>query len=283
MDWNDIRLFLKVAESGSFTAAAKGGPRSAVSIARRISAMENDLGVKLFLRGTGGITLTMQGQLLLEKAKPTKPHLEDVIEAARSLKTRGWLKPIRISGTEPVIAEMVAPHVAGILQTDPQLRLELNVSNDVVSLSEHGAEIALRFGQPIGNSLKVRRVAQFSFAFYRASEYQEPFEQAAFVGYDDTYGDIPELRWMVEQGLMQRMTLRSSSTRAILNAARSGAGLALLPRCIAENHPGLVEDPYPVSLPNRDLWMLTHKDTARVTEIRAVTQWLSQVLKRSWK
>jgi len=275
MTWDDVQLFALVARAGSFTDAAKSSRLSAVSIARRITALETDLEVKLFLRGTKGVLLTPAGTSLRAKTDTATTGMNDLIDAAQRLKLTGWSSPIRITSTEPIIADLVAPRVHELVQAHPELMLELNVSNDVVSLLSHEAEIALRFAKPKGNSLKVRKVAEFRLALFRSENYETPLSRARFIGYDDTYGAIPEIVWMREQGFSERMILRSSSTSALVQATRSAIGIALLPSFIAKRYPDLIEVPYVPAIAKRNLWMMTHPDVAKIRETKLVMQWLA--------
>lgn len=279
MNWNDIQLFALTARSSSFTHAAQGTDLSAVSLARRITALEDKLGIRLFLRGTRGVSLTPEGKALLAKAEAAATCMEAWLETASRFKTTGWSSPIRITGTEPVIADLVAPRIHLLLVAHPELKVELNVSNDVVSLSAHSAEIALRFANPRGNSLKVGKVAQFQLALFKSPDYAEPFETARFIGYDGKYGDIPEVAWMRAQGFDDRMVLRSSSTAALVQAARSGLGIALLPRAIASLYGDLEEVLYTPTVAKRNLWMMAQPDMAKVPEIRKVMDWLATALR----
>jgi DNA-binding transcriptional LysR family regulator len=260
-----------VAHAGSFTNAAKRSRLSAVSIARGITSLEVSLGIKLFLRGTKGVVLTQAGRSLLARTDAAAVSMNDLIDAAQRLKITGWSSPIRITSTEPIIAELIHAH--------PELILELNVSNEVVSLSSHGAEIALRFAKPKGNSLKVRKIAEFKLALFKSVNYDTPLSDARFIGYDDTYGDIPEVIWMREQGFSERMILRSSSTSALLQATRSAIGIALLPNFMAERCTDLKEIPYMPAIAKRDLWMMTHPEMAKIREIKLVMQWFASAFK----
>lgn len=87
LEWSDLRVFLKVAASGSFTAAAKAAHLDQTTVGRRIASLETTLGTKLFRRGRDGLTLTAEGHEVLRRAR-------EMEEAALALERRvGVLVP----------------------------------------------------------------------------------------------------------------------------------------------------------------------------------------------
>jgi len=67
---------------------------------------------------------------------------------------------------------------------------------------------------------------------------------------------------------------RSSSTRALINAAIAGAGIALLPYVLVRAIPALVEIPAPLPIPPRPAWLVTHRDLRRARPLRIVRDWI---------
>lgn len=268
--WDALRLFGMVARAGSFARAAPAAGLSAVSLARRIEALESDLDVVLFLRGRAGVTLTAAGQSLLGRLDGVSAAMAEVEGAARRLGRSPPGAPVRVSATEPVIAEILAPALPRLLDRPDAPRLDLAVADAVVSLSQHAAEIAVRLARPEGDSLVVRRLARLEMAFFGRGE--QP--AGAVIGYDDKYGDIAELRWLRQAGLDGRVRVRCSSTRGIVAAVAAGAGSAVLPVRLAARLPELRPlSGYP-PVPPRDIWMMAHRDVARRPEVRVVMRWI---------
>ena len=82
-DWDDLRLFLLAAESGTFTAAAQRAGLEQSTMSRRIAALETRLGGALFLRARSGLTLTEQGERILPLAREARARMQEVAEAVR--------------------------------------------------------------------------------------------------------------------------------------------------------------------------------------------------------
>jgi DNA-binding transcriptional LysR family regulator len=279
--WNSLRLFDIVRRAGSFTAAAKEARLSAVSIARQIGQLEAELGVVLFLRGAAGVTLTEAAQRLQTRIAPALDQMREAEAEACRIGNIVPATPVRVSATEPVIAELLAPSLPLLQRMAPELPVDLRVADAVVNLSRHEAEVAVRLARPEGDSLKLCRLARIGMGLYRSPAAPDTPESAPVIGYDDKYGEIAERLWLRQTGLEARVRLRLSSTRGILQAVRAGAGWAILPDFLAQ------PDLQPVAgyppIPSRDIWMLAHRDVARRPEVRLVMRWVLAACRAAMK
>jgi DNA-binding transcriptional LysR family regulator len=140
----ELAVFVRAAESGSFSRAARELGLSQPSVSRIVSELEERLGVLLLLRTTRCITMTHAGELFLERAREILAGLEEAEDAARGLDSlRGLIRlalPV-IYGTREVI-----PRLAEFLAAHPQLRVEMTVSDERQDLVAEGADVAIRLG-----------------------------------------------------------------------------------------------------------------------------------------
>ncbi len=281
MDWADLRIFRIAAEEPTLTAAARRLRLSVATVSRRIDALEAALGLTLFDRSQEGAALTAHGRALLTRARVAASAIDDVGRLAASLRSGGWVDPIRISATEPIIVEILAPALPRLIDRKLDLQVDLVSENDVVSLASRQAELAIRFAQPAGASLIARRLPSIATGLYASSAYLAgrpadaiDLRQERLLGYDDRYGTIPERVWVDRMGLGPCVVARSSSTLALAAATAAGAGISLLPRLIAGRMPGLVALPMTVPLPDRPVWLVIHRDLARAKPLRPVRDWI---------
>jgi DNA-binding transcriptional LysR family regulator len=140
----ELAVFVRAAESGSFSRAGRELGLSQPSISRIVGELETRLGVTLLLRTTRRITVTDAGALFLDRAREILAEIEDAEDAARGLDSlRGIIRlaiPV-VYGTREII-----PRLAKFLSIHPMLRVELSVADQRQDLVAEGADIAIRLG-----------------------------------------------------------------------------------------------------------------------------------------
>ncbi|MFM7144237.1 MAG: LysR family transcriptional regulator [Alphaproteobacteria bacterium] len=290
MNWDDLRVFRSVAEARTLSAAARRLGISVATVGRRIAALEESLRVRLVDRAPSGVSLTPTGRILFERAAAAADAMDGVDRLAAALNATDWVGPVRVSATEPFISDLLAPALPGLLSEEPGLRIDLVSSTELVSLSAREAEIAVRLARPVGDSLVARRLPSLAMGLFASRQYLGARRPAAIdlrrerlLSYDTSYGRIPEVAWLEEAGLSTAVSVRSSSTRALLNATSAGAGVALLPSRLARSRPELVEIPAPRPIPSRPVWVLTHRDLRRVRPLHVVRDWIVRTLEDAAK
>ncbi|MFO1304059.1 MAG: LysR substrate-binding domain-containing protein [Burkholderiales bacterium] len=171
LDPNDLLLFARVADEGSFSRAAErlSLPKSTVS--RRVAALESGLGERLLLRTTRRLTVTEFGQAVLSHAR----HVAEDVEAAASLAQNRQSEPsgtLRVSMPNDLANQILAPVLAAFVERYPKIALEVDLSARFVDLVAEGCDVALRPGPlPDDATLAARRVASFSMGLYASPAY----------------------------------------------------------------------------------------------------------------
>jgi DNA-binding transcriptional LysR family regulator len=291
MNWDDLHLFLQVAQANSMSAATGQLKLSVATISRRLEALERQMGIPLLKRTPRGLTLTEQGAALKQRAADCESEMAGIARFAASLRTAAAAPFIRMSATEPVISEIFAPEMARFTMLNPAWRIELRVENTLVSLALNDADIAIRLTRPTGDSLMAKRLKPLAMGLYGQRDYVASITatdgpdlgRAAFISYDDSYGPIPELRWITEGGFGPQVRVRTSSTRGMVNAVAAGAGLAILPKVFASRQPGLVEIRSSTCPPiaERNIWIVWHRDMTRRPGIRETIRWVEECFRRA--
>jgi DNA-binding transcriptional LysR family regulator len=156
----ELQVFVRAADSGSFSKAARELSLSQPSVSRIVGELEARLGVTLLLRTTRRITLTDAGALFLERAREILSQVEDAEDAARGLDSlRGTIRlalPI-MYGTRAVI-----PRLPAFLQMHPLLRLEMQVVDARQDLVAEGADVAIRLGDLDDSGFGARKLTTLS-------------------------------------------------------------------------------------------------------------------------
>jgi DNA-binding transcriptional LysR family regulator len=164
-DWNDLRPFLAVAETGSFAAAARALKLQHSTISRRIAALERSLGTRLFHRTPIGTMVTEAGQRLLPLARKADGALTALVIAAR-----GDIRPLRL--TLPTgLAPLLAPALAGMAAKTPTLSIEVLTTSQPTDLAAGVADIALRLAPTTDPALVTRTIGMIGLSLYASPAY----------------------------------------------------------------------------------------------------------------
>ncbi len=280
-DPRDFADLIAIRRFGSLSAAAKKRGAAISTVSRRIEALEAALNLRLVDRRTDGVRLTPHGEEIAALAEPLAEQLGRVSRAAEALRTGGTQLPVRVSATEFVISDVLAPALAALWTGGVQRPVHLQVQAEIVSLAARDADVAVRMSQPDGASLIVRRLPELRLGLFASHAYlngRDPscltLNKERLLLYDDSYGKLPELEWLRRSGLGEAVAMRTASTRGLLTAARGGGGIALLPAAFAVHDSGLIEIPTHSPIPARRPWIIVHRDLRRDPAIRNVHRWV---------
>ena len=280
-DPRDFADLIAIRQFGSLSAAAKRRGAAISTVSRRIEALEAALKLRLVDRRADGVRLTPHGEEIAALAEPLAEQLGRVSRAADALRAGGTLLPIRVSATEFVISDVLAPALAALWRAGAARPVHLQVQADIISLAARDADIAVRMIRPEGASLIARRLPELRLGLFASPAYLNGRDPAALVLsgerlllYDDSYGRLPELEWLSRNGLTEAVVMRTASTRGLLTAALGGGGVALLPAAFAHHETGLVEILTKRPIPPRQPWIIVQRDLQREPAIRIVHRWI---------
>jgi DNA-binding transcriptional LysR family regulator len=170
MDFNDIPLFVRVVEAGSFTAAAVALGREKSSVSRSIARLEEELGVRLLQRTTRRLGLTDAGQTFFERVRGAVAGVE---EAARAVQELGSEPRGAVRVTAPPDSDELgmAEAIAQFVERYPKIHVELTLTGRTVDLVAEGFDLALRAGRLMDSTLVARRVGSSDLALFAAPAY----------------------------------------------------------------------------------------------------------------
>lgn len=281
LDWEDLRYYVALARHGSLSATARALRVNHATVARRIAGLEASLNRPLFERRADGYVLTAEGKAVLDQAKAMDEAALGVLNRLdRGTELAGL---VRLTTARVLADGFLVRRLAPLYQCHPGIDLELITEARVLSLSRREADIALRMGRPQDSELVGQRVAKITFAFYAAPAYRKnlrPGNTPALIGYDEDSASLSEAGWLQRRFPDHRFAFRSNSLTSHADAARAGVGVALLPRYLVANDPGLVRVALGHIPPERDLWLLIRPDLRKVPRIRAVADYLIDLFRR---
>ena len=159
VDLNDMATFVRVADAGSFSGAARalGVPTSTVS--RAVARLEDSLGIRLLQRTTRRVSLTREGSWLRERSHGAIGSLESAAAAVRDLQGQPQ-GVLRVTAPQDLGHLLVADLVRRYSQRYPAVRVEVSLSARVVDLVGEGVDIALRAGRLRDSSLIARKLGE---------------------------------------------------------------------------------------------------------------------------
>ncbi|MGY5775248.1 LysR family transcriptional regulator [Rhizobium sp. LEGMi135b] len=285
MDWNDLKFFLAVANARSLSAASVHLGVSPSTVSRRIEALEASLQVKLFRSHRDGYDLTPSGRDLLAPAERAHVQMRGFERIARE-KDSDIAGPVRIDAPELLGQEILLPGLAGILQTYPDIRIEMHTSVRPVRLIGEEPDIVLRLVRPERGSYRLRKAGQVAFGIYASPSYiashgipKSPLDlhRHRVIGWTEDLRFLIMVTWLEALCDGLEPSLRLSSLNSQMAAVKRGLGLAVLPSFAAVKL-GLVEllPDGPKLMP--DLWMLVHQQAAELARVRLVKDALVEIL-----
>lgn len=241
IDPNDLLIFARVAELGSFSRAAErlGLPKSTVS--RRLAALEQRMGERLLLRTTRRQTLTEFGLQLLEHARQVVAEL-DAVGLLREQRQAAPSGRLRVSMPGDFANMVLVDSLAAFMALHPAISLELDLSPRRVDLLGEGFDVAIRMGDLADDALLVAsKLAVFTHGLYASPSYlaehgdpQTPDDLAGHAAVRLMRGNGEAAGWTLLQG-EQRWTgvpagrVSANSPEMLIRLASAGAGIAAVP------------------------------------------------------
>lgn len=285
LDWSDLQHFLAVARGGTLAAAAASLRINPTTVGRRLAALEDGVGTRLFDRTPEGYVLSAAGRDLLVRAERMEAEALSVERELAGADQR-LAGTVRLTATEMLATRFIMPEVHRLHAAHPDITLDLVCSNRSVSLARREADIALRLARPVEENIVTRRLAAIDLSLYAARAYVDQHGGASpdgtldghrVLAFADARAFAIENRWLDERLGSGRVLMRSDSVSSIYAAVVAGLGVALLPRAVADRDGALValsqEGPEP-----RVIWQAVHADVAKSGRVRAVLAFLGDIL-----
>lgn len=279
-DWNEPRLVLAVYRAGGLAMAASTLGIDHSTAFRRLNALEKKLGVRLFERLPGGsYRATPAGERMAAAAERMEDEALSLDRdiAGRDHRLSGRL---RVTSSETLAYSRLTRHLAAFRQAHPGIVVELAITNRVLSLSRHEADVALRPVRPRESELWGRKLADVGWTLYASpvllAAIGGPFARAKdvarhpVIGWEEGIAGIMAADWLGRAAPAAAFVYRTSSLVNQLVAAKAGIGVALLPCYLGDGERELARAlGGPIPDLQGELWMVTHADLKATARVRA--------------
>jgi len=292
LDWNDLRYFLAVADLGSTLAAGRHLRVSQTTVARRIAALEEALGLQLFDKRQAGYVLTPAGEGLVDRARQVEAASEGFAEASAAL-ARDTSGAVRITTQEIFANTLLGPILRELHELHPDIVIEIDTQQELLDLGAGEADIALRStagDAPAG--MVGRNLCIDDWTLYCSREYADrhgvPRTRKDLLGHAIIGGGGGKLwrhyeAWLRSLGLEGQVAMHHATSTGLLMAVRSGFGIAVLPCIVADADPDLVRCLPPREDHHRQMWLLTHDRVRHTPRVRLVIDFLYERISRHIK
>lgn len=264
LDWDDVRVFLRVAQGGGLSAAAKTTGLSAATVGRRVTALEHCVGRTLFERSQSGYRLTSDGRALMDKALAMDVSMRHINNWSRA---SGEKPDIRLSaGTWT--AELLAENIAALWTPEDDFQICFKTTEATLDLAHREAEIGLRNAMPDAGNLAVRKTADVAFAPYRAASLDAgtPLGWVA-IGRDEALAG--SAHWVLDQP-DANVAIWANTPHTLRALIRAGAAKGVLPCFAGDRDPHLVRAGPIIADLMQSQYMVTHGDDRHRPEVRTL-------------
>lgn len=274
-NWDDTRVFLAIARSGTLSGAAEAMDMGIATISRRLDRLEKSLAVPLFSRHQSGYRLTDDGEAMLERAEALEYAGLAFGETAKLQGNIAGL--VRLATSDNLATHFILPSLKGILETHPDLRVEVLSGVQSVNLHRRDADLAIRMVKPDAGNLTLKRLGTVGFGVYGAKAYLEDLgdipagislSDAQYVGWSESHQHLPAARWVTRMLRGRPCRVEANTLLAQVSAVSAGLGLGVLPHFMARKN-GL-QCVQPDTGADQTLWLVMHSDLAGSRRVRAI-------------
>ena len=281
MDWDDLRYVLAISRERTLSGAAKSLGVTRTTVGRRVCAIEENLGVRLFDRTPDGFMPTPAGQDIEAVAERMESDVLSVEGRVlgRDVQLHGKL---RVS-TLDVLFLLMQDAFSSFLARYPSIDLTVSATLDEVSLSRREADVVLRLSNAPPEYLVGRKVGRVEVAVYGSTELVER------AGPDATYDDFPWLcyddgmrssdPWMTKHAPNARIAMRADTPMVMRHAIAAGIGVQFMSCVDGDANPRVARIGPIVPENARDLWLLTHPDLRNTSRVRAFMEHMHVALR----
>ena len=296
MDWDKLRIFHAAAEAGSFTHAGDSLNLSQSAVSRQVSALERDLQTPLFHRHARGLMLTEQGEELFR----TVQEVISKLDATRSRLTDSRERPtgeLRITTNLGFGTGWLTPRMKGFLDTYPDVKVRLLLTDDDLDLGMREADIAIRLREPEQPDLIRRRLLTISYHLYASPAYIKSHGQPQTLAELDDHRllglsatgvslllDNLNAHLNLERGAKNpRQTAFSvNNIPALYRAVNEGLGIATLPDYLVGPDSPLVVLMPQIVTPELDVYFVYAEEMKNVARVQVFREYLVDVA-RKWR
>ncbi|MCD0503224.1 LysR family transcriptional regulator [Bordetella petrii] len=275
LSWDDLRVIQAIGERGGLVDAALALGVNHSTMSRRLSTVEQALGVALFDRRRSGYVPTDAGnQMMALGARVEK----DILGVARRVsgQRQDLHGVLRIATSDALLVDFLTPVIASFQARHPAVSIDVAVGNTPLNLARGDSDIAFRATRAVPENLYGRRLATIAWAIYgrrrdyagRAVRLEQVYRQN-WVSYGQGLSGLKACGFVSQRVEPANIRYRSDSVYGAAAAIRAGLGVGFLPCMHGDLAPELARISQVEPDISDELWLLTHPDIRRSARVRA--------------
>jgi len=284
MDWDKLKIFYAVAESGNFTKATYALNLSQSAISRQIQSLEQELKTQLFERHARGLSLTENGEYLFKTAREVISKLKDVESTLMDRKDKPSGK-LTVTTVVSFGTTWLTPRIQEFMKLNPEMEIELIFDDKELDLSIRQADIGIWMRRPKKLNYIQKKLIDIHYHIYGSTKYLEEsghpktiseLNKHKFISYgkgapSPVFNPDWALKLGVKDNKKRKPVMKVNSIYGLLLAVQSGVGLAALPDYITMSVPNIVKVLPKIEGPKTEAYFVypqSLKNVARVIAFR---------------
>lgn len=273
-NWDDLQLFLQVAEQGGLSAAAAGTGLSAPTIGRRMLALERSMGRTLFVRSQQGYRLAHDGEILLERVRVMRQAADGIAEWHKD----AFSLPIVSIAAEPWLAPFIAENIADIRSPSDSFRLCCKIADADFDMTFRAADVAVLGAEPVSGNLAKRRAITMRYAVYRSSALAQT-PDLPWISIGTATARSAAERFVFESHEAEILTW-TGDARLLEIMIQAGAGRGVLPVFLGDANPALQRDGDIIAALDHPVWIVANDDDRHRPDVRLVLDRVADLFTR---
>ena len=279
--WDDLETVLALVQHGSLAAAAAALGVNYTTVARRVTRLEQALGQVLFDRFKDGYRPTEAGRLVSAHAAQMQQSEDAMLLDFKGQDSR-LTGPLVVTAPQLWVAYVLPEAIANFTNDYPDVDLQIRATNDILDLSRGEADLALRSGRNLEDSLTGLRLSGQDTASFASPKWAEqiahepnkPIDWIIYAAYKSLPKDV------TERYPSSRIRYRFDDMIAMAGAAASGLGVVRMPMVLGRRMAGLVQVPLLQPKPYADIWIVSHKAVWHGAKPTAFREAVKRVIKK---
>ncbi len=278
-NWDDLKYALMVHRHRGLSGAARTLGVNHSTVSRRLSALEDRMGVRLFDRLPSGLKATEHGERCIETAEEIERHVLDLNVSIAS-KDELLAGPLKVSAPQLIVQVHLADIAARFKELYPQIDLTIIATSDAVNLHRREADVSVRAVKEPEDTLWGRKVLSQNCMYYGARDYLEATPDTNTLKCINFmwHGNDPAPE-VLKAYPRSKVVAKFDDMVAVVGAVEAAMGIARMPCFIGDSNPKLARVAKIPQEPYFDIWVLTHPDLKDVPRIKTFMRFVAKELK----